>query len=276
MIKINDLNFSYSKTNVFSGLSLTLKEGNVYGLLGQNGVGKTTLLKLLAGLVGSDKETCDVNGYHPYKRQPEFLQDIFYLPEESACPLGSVVHFAENNGSFYPAFSKEQFLALLDRFEISSTMRFKNLSAGQQKKVHISYALSLNTKVLLLDEPSNGMDIPSKSIFRSIVAGLVNEERLMIISTHQVRDLENLIDPIIILDNRGILLHASIEEIAARLCFLTSSEDLPDALYAEETPMGYSLVKANTAGMDTKVNLETLFNAGLIHKEWFRDHFKRG
>ncbi|HHV02843.1 MAG: ATP-binding cassette domain-containing protein [Bacteroidales bacterium] len=276
MIQIRDLSFSYSKNKVFTGLNMSLEEGNVYGLLGQNGVGKTTLLKLMSGLLRSEKDTCDVNGFHPYKRQPAFFQDIFFLPEEPACPLGSVAHFADNNGSFYPGFNKEQFLACLDRFEIKPKKRFKDLSAGQQKKAHISYALSLNTRILLLDEPSNGMDIPSKSIFRSIVAGLINEERLMIISTHQVRDLENLIDPIIILDQSGVLLYASIEEIAARVCFLTAHDKYPEALYAEETPLGYSLVKANTEGIDTKVNLETLFNAVLMHKEWFRDHFKRG
>lgn len=275
MIQIRNLSFSYSRNNVFNGLSLSLEQGNVYGLLGQNGVGKTTLLKLMAGLLASKAEACQVNGFHPYRRQPDFLQDVFYLPEEPACPLGTVAHYAENNGFFYPGFNKEMFYSLLDRFELRPDKRFKNLSVGQQKKAHISYALSLNTKVLLLDEPSNGLDIPSKSIFRSIVAGHISDERLIVISTHQVRDLENLIDPIIILDNKGILLHASIEEIAARICFQISSDNQEDALYSEETPMGYSLVKANTEGIDTKVNLETLFNAVLIHKEWFQDHFKR-
>jgi len=273
MIQINNLSFSYSKNNVFRNLSLSLSKGNIYGLLGQNGVGKTTLLKLLSGLLRSEEESCMVNGYHPYKRQPEFLKDVYYLPEEPACPHGTVARYAKNNGSFYPSFDKDLFYEFLERFEVQPEKRFRDLSAGQQKKAYVSYALALNTKILLLDEPSNGMDIPSKTVLRSIVAGQINEERFIIISTHQVRDLENLIDPIIILDRKDVLLHASIEEIAQKVCFINAADKQDDALYCEETPLGYSLVKANTAGIDTKVNLETLFNAVLMHKEWFKEHF---
>lgn len=273
MIQIKNLSFSYSKNNVFRDLSLSLSRGNIYGLLGQNGVGKTTLLKLMSGLLRSEQESCIVDGYHPYKRLPAFLQDIYYLPEEPACPQGTVARFAENNGSFYPTFDKDFFYELLDRFEVQPEKRFRDLSAGQQKKAYVSYALSLNTRILLLDEPSNGMDIPSKTIFRSIVAGQINEERLLVISTHQVRDLENLIDPIIILDRKDVLLHASIEEIAQKVCFINSVEKQKDTLYCEETPLGFSMVRENTAGLDTKVNLETLFNAVLIQKEWFKEQF---
>ena len=274
MIQINDLSFSYSRNKVFDSLTLALEKGNVYGLLGQNGVGKTTLLKIMAGLLKSDQAACNVNGFHPYKRQPAFLADIYYLPEEPACPPGIVGELGKNYGTFYPGFKMEQFYSLLDRFEVKPGQKFKDLSAGQQKKAYISYALSLNTGILLLDEPSNGLDIPSKALFRSIVAGHINENRIMVVSTHQVRDLEHLIDPVIILDNKGVLLHATIQEIAERICFITNSDSDPDALYSEETPMGYAMVKANTMGLDTKVNLEALFNAVLKQKEWFNEHFK--
>lgn len=273
MIQIKNLSFSYSKNNVFRDLSLSLSEGNIYGLLGQNGVGKTTLLKLMSGLQKSGQESCMVNGYYPYERKPGFLQDIYYLPEEPACPRGTVASFAKNNGPFYPSYDKEYFYELLDRFEVNPEKRFRTLSAGQQKKAYVSYALALNTKILLLDEPSNGMDIPSKTVFRSIVSGHISESRLIVISTHQVRDLENLIDPIIILDHKDVLLHASIQEITQKVCFINAADNQDEALYSEETPLGYSLVKANTAGIDTKVNLETLFNAVLTHKVWFKEHF---
>ncbi|HPX79494.1 MAG TPA: ATP-binding cassette domain-containing protein [Bacteroidales bacterium] len=276
MIQINNLTFSYSKNNVLRDLSLSLTKGNVYGLLGQNGVGKTTLLKLLAGLQKSTKEACLVNGFHPYARQPEFLQDVFYLPEEPENPLGTVNQFVRNNGPFYRGFDYEQFCTIMERFEVDPRKKFRDLSAGQQKKAHVSYALALNTKILLLDEPSNGMDITSKSVFRSTVAGHISEEQLVIISTHQVRDLENLIDPVIILDQKQVLLHASIEEITQKLCFITASQEPEGVLYSEQTPLGYSLVKANTTGADTKVNLETLFNAALKQREWFKEHFKNG
>lgn len=274
MIEINNLTFSYSKNKVFEGLTLSLTRGNVYGLLGQNGVGKTTLLKLLAGLQQSTKEACVVNGFHPYGRQPEFLQDVFYLPEDPESPTGTINQFVRHNGPFYPGFDYTQFLTMMDRFEVNPEEKFRNLSAGQQKKAYISYALALNTKVLLLDEPSNGMDITSKSVFRSIVAGHISDEQVIIISTHQVRDLENLIDPVIILDQKQVLLHASIEEITKKLSFITDTKEQEGVLYSEQTPSGYSMVKANANGADTKVDLEILFNAAMQYKEWFKEHLK--
>jgi len=275
MIQISDLSFSYSGNKVFENLTLSMDKGNVYGLLGQNGVGKTTLLKIMSGLLKSTPAACNVDGFHPYKRQPAFLADIYYLPEEPACPPGTVGDLGKNYGIFYPGFKIEKFYSLLDRFEVKPEKRFKDLSAGQQKKAHISYALSLNTGILFLDEPSNGLDIPSKALFRSIVAGHINDDRIMVILTHQVRDLEHLIDPVIILDHKGVLLNATIAEITEKICFVIKSDSDPDALYSEETPMGYAMVKANSRGLDTKVNLEALFNAVLKHKDWFDEHFKR-
>ncbi len=275
MIHINNLSFSYPKHEVFRSLTFTLEGGNVYGLLGQNGVGKTTLLKILAGLLRSNKEACRVNGCNPYKRQPAFLREVYYLPEEPACPPGTVNDFARCCGGFYPRFDLGQFYGLLDRFGIQPLARFKDLSAGQQKKAHISYAIALNTSLLLLDEPSNGMDIPSKSLFRSVVSQHITPERVLIISTHQVRDLENLIDPVIILDKKGVVLHATIDEIAQKLYFFRDVDEDPSALYAEEVPAGYSMVRSNTAHHDSKVDLEILFNAALLHRDWFTDHFKK-
>ncbi len=274
MIEITNLSFSYPKHKVFSDISLHLEGGNVYGILGQNGVGKTTLLKILAGLLRSDANSCRVAGYNPYRRQPVFLQDVYYLPEDPATPIGSVEDYALNNGRFYPHFSVEEFFGFLAKFEINPKDSFKKLSTGQKKKALISYALALNTKLLLLDEPSNGMDIPSKALFRSIVSQHLKEDQVMVISTHQVRDLENLIDPIIILEDQGVLLHATTREIAEKLYFFVDRMEDSRALYTEETPAGYVMVKPNTSGIESKVNLEALFNAALLHKEWLKNQFK--
>lgn len=273
MIEISNLSFSYSKHQVFENVTLHLEGGNVYGLLGQNGVGKTTLLKILAGLLRSDANTCRVSGFNPYKRQPSFLQDVYFLPEDPAVPIGTVEDYALSHGRFYPSFSTDEFFSFLAKFEINPKDSFKKLSTGQQKKAHISFALALNTKLLLLDEPSNGMDIPSKALFRSVVSQHLKDDQAIVISTHQVRDLENLIDPIIILKDKGVLLHANTQQIAEQLYFFSDRDEDPQALYIEETPAGYLMVKPNTSGFESKVNMEALFNAALLHQEWFKNHF---
>ena len=138
----------------------------------------------------------------------------------------------------------------------------------------IAFALALNTRVLLMDEPSNGLDIPSKTTLRRVISECATEDRVIAISTHQVRDLENLIDPIIILDRSGMILNASIEQISEKLLFTMSQEPDPEAYWSENSLSGYYQVIPNRDGMPSRVNLEALFNATLRNKETFKKLFK--
>lgn len=273
MITIKNLEFSYHKHPVFEGVSMELEEGRIYGLLGQNGVGKTTTLKILSGLLKNNAGECLVNGYHPFDRKPSFLQDIFFLPETVEANEMSAKVFAKSIGAFYPNFDISEFLRLMEIFELDPDTRLNKLSYGQQKKAYIATALSLRTHILMLDEPSNGLDIPSKSQLRKVISASADESRIIIISTHQVRDLENLIDPIIILDSRGVLLNASIEEISDKLYFSVESTVHQSALYSEQTFGGYIQVRPNFEAMESKVNLEALFNTVLLNKDYIKATF---
>ncbi len=275
MIKIENLEFSYPRHKVFTDISLTLEEGKIYGLLGQNGVGKTTLLKILSGLLKSKKGNCLVNGFNPFARQPEFLKEIFFVPEDFKGDPIAVELFVKNLGVFYPNFDLERFYKLMATFEVNPAEKFTKLSYGQQKKAMISVALSLKTKLLLLDEPSNGLDIPSKAQLRSVIAESADLGTTIIISTHQVRDLENLIDPIIILDKEGVLLNASIEEISEKLYFSLDAKRDETALYSEPALGGYMKVTLNEENKESKVNIEALFNAVLINKKTITNLFKK-
>ena len=242
MIQIQNLSFDYGKRKqVFQNLNLTLTEGNVYGLLGRNGAGKSSLLRTMAGLLFPTSGSCKVNGHTALKRLPIFLQDLYFLPEEFHTPTVKIKEFVSIYASFYPKFSQKQFLEYLEEFQLSENEKFTELSLGQKKKALIGFALSTNTKVLLMDEPTNGLDIPSKSQFRKIIASVATEERIIVISTHQVRDLESLIDPIIILDNSEVLLNATTEEIAEKLCFknVITVTDHQKVLYSEHSLRGF-------------------------------------
>jgi ABC-2 type transport system ATP-binding protein len=275
MISVKNLSFSYGSTEVLKDISLEVKGGSIYGLLGENGVGKTTLLTLLCGLKKPQTGSIDIDGRDPFQREPSLLAEQFYLPDEVAPVHAKAVDFARENGALWPRFNLDLFCTILQEFEVSLDQRMDAMSAGQLKKTWIAFALSCQTRHYYMDEPTNGLDIPSKAQFRKAITKYTSEESAIIISTHQVRDLENVIDPIIILDKRDVLLNASLEEISSKIFFDYGTEIRPDALYREFTPGGAIQVYPNVTGEESKVNLEALFNAVHAHKEQMKSMFNK-
>lgn len=268
MIVLDDVTFGYSRRKpLYAGLNLTLEPGSVYGLLGPNGAGKSTLLRLLSGLLYPQAGQIRVGALVPGDRQPAFLEELFLVPEEFYLPPVRIRQFVEGNAPFYPHFSREQMAGYLREFGLTDDLKLNELSYGQKKKVLIGFGLATNTALLLMDEPTNGLDIPSKSQFRRLVAGAVDERRTVVISTHQVRDLEALIDPVIVLaEHNGrmnVALKASVEEITARLWFgmLPALDTHRPILFSERAVGGYAVVAENPTGEPSRLDLERLFNA---------------
>lgn len=273
MIKIDNLSFSYGKNAVLQGISMQMEPGRIYGLLGENGVGKTTLLTLLSGLKKPQEGSIMVGERIPYDREPEMLANQYYLPDEVASSSLKAIDWASTNGVFWPDYSAENFLKMMAEFEVDTEQRMKTMSAGQLKKTHIAFALASGARYIYMDEPTNGLDIPGKTQFRSAILKYTPEDSTIIISTHQVRDLENIIDPIIILDKQDVLLNASIEEINSKLYFDYGTVINPDALYMEQLPGGFIQVYPNTTGEESKVNIEALFNTVKNHKDLVKAMF---
>ena len=265
MIQLQNINFSYSKDRMlFNNLNLSLEGGHVYGLFGKNGAGKTTLLKIMSGLRFIQSGNVTTLGENAALRKAEMMKDIYFLQEEVFVPALSIRNFVKCYAPFYENFDKEQFEEYLHLFEIESQEdKLTALSHGQRKKVIISFALATNTKILLMDEPTNGLDIPSKAAFRKIMSMAANNERLILISTHQVRDLHSLIDAVVILDNGHILLNAMAEEITDKLCFKILDENGTDEpiLYREDNIRGDIVVTENIHHIETNLDIELLFNA---------------
>lgn len=267
LIRIRDLHFTYRRKPVFSGLSLELQPGFIYGLLGQNGTGKSTLLRNISGLLFPKKGSIEVMGHTPGKRQPAFLERVFLVPEEFYLPPMRVDRWVRNNAPFYPQFSMTQFSRYMADFGVSPEARTDEISYGQQKKVFISYALATNTSVLLMDEPTNGLDIPSKSQFRKVIAGALDEDKCIIISTHQVKDLENLIDRVTVINEGKILFDQTLYAISQKLQFKLSfdPEETTQALYSESSLKGNALILPNTDGEDSRADLEMLYKAIMLN-----------
>ncbi len=265
MITLKELSFSYSrKKEVLDRINLEVGSGHICGLLGKNGEGKTTLLNLLSGQIFPDQGSCLVLEETPSERNARFLQQIFLLPEEISMPEVTAIEYIKMYAPFYPTFRDNICKACVESFEINLSDRLSKMSQGQRKKVAITLALAAHTPLLLMDEPTNGLDIPSKATFRRQVASLVDDDQTVIISTHQVRDLESLIDTVLILDQRQILLNKTLNEIGEKLYF---GPLLPEekALYSEPTPQGTIGVTARDGKEETAVSLELLFNAAITY-----------
>ena len=266
MIDIQNISFNYAgqKTKVFDNFSLQLTENNIYGLLGKNGTGKSTLLYLVSGLLRPSQGTVKVDGVESMLRRPEMLEELFIVPEEFDLPNMTLEKYVSINQSFYPRFSREVLQNCLNDFELPASLSLQSLSMGQKKKVFMSFALAAGTRLLLMDEPTNGLDIPSKAQFRRVVASHMTEDRMLIISTHQVHDVEQLLDHILILDNSRLLLDASVADLCEKYSFeyRQPGQPMDDVIYSEPSVQGNAVIAPRHANApETQLNLELLFDA---------------
>ncbi|WP_394748948.1 ABC transporter ATP-binding protein [Spongiimicrobium salis] len=269
MIAIQDLGYYYSKKKpLFDALRLHFFPGKIYGLLGKNGAGKSTLIKHITGMLFPNAGNCKVFGYVPQNREVNFLKEIFFVPEEYYLPNLKIQILLNTYKGFYPNFNTAQFMGYLKEFKIGKDRKTSDLSLGQKKKIAIGFALATNTKVLIMDEPTNGLDIPSKITFRKMVKDAFAKNRIVIITSHQVRDLDELIDHLIIMNQGRILLDEDKNHIAQRLLFEVSrSEPHGNYIYKEQLSHGYATIGKNTTAALGYVDIELLFNAVLFNED---------
>ncbi len=270
MFTINQLSFGYNKRtgNLFQDFSLELNAGNVYGLLGKNGAGKSTLIYLMTGLLTPQAGEVLFDGENVRKRLPKTMSDIFLVPEEFELPNLTLQKYVDINATFYPRFSMEDMQRYLDIFEMGGMMDVKlnSLSMGQKKKVFMAFAFATNTRALIMDEPTNGLDIPSKSQFRKLVTTSMSDDKMMLISTHQVRDISDILDHVTIIDQSRVLLNTGFADVMSRMAFRPMREgDQP--IFVQQSAMGSLVAVPARDGEETKVDLEMLFNATLQNPE---------
>lgn len=267
MITTKNLTFGYTMGhNVLHDITLELGEGHIHGLLGCNGIGKTTLLKIICGIMRPRTGSVAVDGVDPHKRLPATFEELMIIPEEFDLPNISLERFAKITSPFYPRFDMGQMRGYCQELGVDPMAKLHSMSMGQRKKAYIAFALACNVKMLLMDEPTNGLDIPSKSVFRRLLASYVDDSRLVVISTHQVADVEQLLDNIVVLDGKGVALNATTAEITRRLKF-GKAEASDRVIYSERTIAGDMAVMLNDDDTDTMLNIELLFNATTANRD---------
>jgi ABC-2 type transport system ATP-binding protein len=261
MIKIADLSYSYNGFNsVLRNIDLELEQGHIYGLLGANGVGKTTLIKIMCGLLYSKEECCSVDGINPFKRTIELQRDMFLFDEEPASQNFSIESMAKSLAPLYPNFDWMDFHNMLKELKVDGNVKLKSLSQGQRKKAYIAFGFATNTRYLFMDEPTNGLDITSKETFRKLVVAHALPDRTIIISTHQIDDVDNILDSIIIMNINGVLMSDTIESISSKLYF-GPIDNPEEALFVKDTLQGPCGIMKNETNQETTVDLKMLFTA---------------
>lgn len=278
MLSFQGLTFGYgSKSPIFDNFSMELPKGQIIGLLGKNGTGKSTLLYLISGLLRARKGEILFQGVNVQRRLPQTLSNMYLVPEEFALPPVSLKKYLKSNSCFYPNFSNELLNECLRNFDLDTDLNLGELSMGQKKKVFICFALATNTPLLLMDEPTNGLDIPSKSQFRKVIASGMTDEKAIIISTHQVRDIDHLLDHITLIDGTNVLLNHSVKEITDKLFFAEQGLNDPtdDALFVQPNVSGNSIIFENKYQEDSPLNLEVLFNAMLAERNKMQELFTK-
>lgn len=266
MITIKNLSYAYHKQRmVYENFSLEFSEGHIHGLLSSNGVGKTTLLKLLSGLLIPTSGQITIDGLDPSQRSIELLSEVFFFPEEIHMPPISLKKYVKVNKVFYPRFSDKQFASNCRELEIDPTASLNHLSTGLLKRAVLAFALACNTRYLFFDEPTNGLDIPSKSVFRRLLAQWLTPERTIILSTHQIKEVESLIDNVVICDHEGLILNAGTDLLSERFLF-GKLPPTAQPFYTEVTPTGTIGIAPNDEGLERQPNIELLFNATIAHR----------
>ena len=268
MIRAENVYFRYGNgKTVLRDINAEFRNGRIYGLLGMNGSGKTTLLKLLAGLLFPRQGRVTMDGNDIPARGIGTLMEIFLMQSGFRFGRTSLKQFLRLHSGFYPHFSMDILEDCLRETGLGMDIPdLDRISLGEKQKVMSAIAIASGSGFLLMDEPSEGMDIPSRKIFRKLLLRHLKEKQTAVISTHHVEELSDILSDIVILGSNGDIAFAgSVEDISERFAFGTS-RSAEGALYSEPCPEGYRIIRRNDSGESGEMNLEMLFNAAIKGK----------
>lgn len=201
MLKLEQVSKLYRNNHGLQKTSITFQEGQITGILGRNGSGKTTLLKAILNLVPIDSGVVSYNGKSV---EEQYAQIAFISEDGSFFPYMSAEEYGNFLAMYYPSFSKDDYQKLLEQFEVDTTTHIRNLSKGQQLKVEISAGFATNAKLIILDEPFTTLDIYAKEDTVRLLIEQLKDDVIILISTHNIEEIENVIDRCIVLDNGSI------------------------------------------------------------------------
>jgi len=237
ILQANSLYKSYGQKKVLNDFNMSLKEGKVYGLLGKNGEGKTTLIRMIMGIIPGDKGKILYKGKKIKFNHPFYKKEVGYIPEESIF-FGwmTIQELMTFNSSFYPKWNENKLNELLNRFDLDGKLKIKYLSRGMKLKLGLIVALVAEPELLILDDPTSGMDVPTRHDFlKGIISEILEQGTSILFSSHLVHELEGIIDHLGILHNGKLILENNFEQVKnnAKKVHLVFDAPVPDGIDIE-------------------------------------------
>ena len=226
LVEARNVTKSYGDFRAVDGVSFSIDKGRITGLIGPNGAGKTTLLKALLGLTDC-QGSLSVLGLDPFRQRKELMQNICFIADVAVLPhwlrVTQLLDFVE---AVHPHFNRGKAEALLAETKIGAKSKVKELSKGMVAQLHLSIITAVDAKLLVLDEPTLGLDIIfRKEFYRNLLNDYFDEERTILVTTHQIEEIENLLTDVMFIDNGRIVLDASMESLPERYVELLASEE---------------------------------------------------
>lgn len=262
IIELNKVSLRYGKESpVLEELSLRMDGGGIVGLCAPNGVGKTSLLKMLMGLRYPTTGSLKVMGYDPTQRPTALLEQAYFLPADPNLPAWTPRKIGKVLGSFYPNFDPEIYQECIDDFQVDPDRVLSKLSFGQQRRVQLAFALGVRTPLLLLDEPTIGLDVNGKDQFRRSLIKATEAGQTVILATHLLNEVGPVLDQLLVLHQRQVWAHVNLEEANKIYSYHHSSYPPPEGTnsFGRRVPGGWHIVRADGGPSSAQPDLETLY-----------------
>jgi ABC-2 type transport system ATP-binding protein len=273
LIEARDLTKKYGPHVALDRATFTVKSGRIVGLIGPNGAGKSSALRAMLGLTSYEGEL-RVLGREPFAERPQLMQECCFIADVAVLPawlrVDQAISFCEG---VHPRFRRERARALLEKGQISPHLRMRELSKGMKTQVHLALTMAIDAQLLVLDEPTLGLDLLARrSFYDALVNDYMDESRTIFLTTHQVEEVENLLTDVLFIDHGKIILDSSIEDLAARYgCVVVSADRLDEARalgpFYEGRALGKSLLYFDGA------DLKRLGAFGEVHTPSVSDLF---
>jgi len=273
IVHARNLTKSYGTTKALDGVSFDIESGRIVGLIGPNGAGKTTALKAILGLVDFDGEL-SVLGFDPRKQRAELMEQVCFIADVAVLPRWIKVSEAiEFVAGVHPRFSREKCEAFLTHTKIERAMRVRELSKGMIVQLHLALVMAIDARLLVLDEPTLGLDILyRKSFYESLLSDYFDENKTIIVTTHQVEEIEHILTDLVFIRDGKIALAATMDEVGERYAEVMVNPDKADAARALK-PLNERQIFGKSIFLFDGIERARLAALGELHKPSVADLF---